>query len=116
MFCKKSHVQSASALLADAARYPSRHHSFLHWYHLLPLGRPIVSGSKLDSLLFTFPPIEDERFATFQVGAMRIDVLWTVPLSSSERQFADENGIGELEAALEEHGAAVSDFFRDPVA
>jgi len=114
IFVGKGDEPALSNLLLDIANYPRAQKSFLHWWHSLPLGRPIIPNAEITSLLFTFPPF-DEEFATFEVDGERIDVLWVVPISETERVYFKQNGADVLEELLESNRVEVANLLRKPV-
>jgi hypothetical protein len=115
MFSPEEQGRNSAELLNDLAAYPFRTGTFLHWWHTLPLGRPVVPGSPLDCLLFSFPPIEEKEFATFAVEGHRIDLVWVMPISRSEFEYAKVRGVEALEELLEKSNVVSSDLWRQPV-
>src|SRR5262245_58866534 len=114
MFCAETDAERLAEMLVDVALYPQTEQCFLHWWHILPLGQPIIESSKLMSLLFTFPPF-DESFATFEVSGHRIDVLWTVPITEREHAYFKTQGVDALEERFEREGVEVTDLLRKSV-
>jgi hypothetical protein len=115
MFCEAHDVALAAGLLIEIAAYPKRENSFIHWWHVLPLGRPITPDSELRNLLFIPPPF-DGQFATFESKGNRIDVTWVIPISDGERAVFESQGTEALEQRLEENNVVVADLYRKSIA
>lgn len=114
MFAHEENVPCSAELLLNVAGYPTRNSTFLHWWHTIPLGGPLLEGSALTHLLLTFPPF-DEAFATILSDQCRIDILWAVPITASERELAQRQGVDALEELLEAKGAVPTDLSRAAV-
>lgn len=115
MFCNPINIGSVAPLLIDIADYPKKAKSFIHWWHVLPLGGSIVPNSQLCNVFFTFPPF-DGKFATLESNDSRIDILWAIPISDGERTIFESKGTEVLEQQMEERDVVVSDFLRLSIA
>lgn len=109
---KSEDAEILAQTLADLALYPKKNDTFFHWFHTLPLGRPIVPNSRLDGVLFSFPIMGDADFYTFKCDGQRIDVLQVVPISPQERELAREKGAQFLDELLEKKYTPISDMLR----
>lgn len=105
-------VDVLSSLLLDLAEYPFRNGDLLHWWHVVPLGRPVVEGSLLTAAYTTFPSVMEKGFETLFVDAQRCDFLWVIPIAEAERQLFKSSGADALEDALEEAKVDFADLFR----
>jgi hypothetical protein len=114
MFVSEQDEGVLSKLLLDLASYPKAQGAFLHWWHALPLGRPIISNVELTSLLLTFPPYDD-KFATIELDGERIDILWVVPISETERTYFTRYGVDALEEQFEASEIDVANLSRKSV-
>jgi hypothetical protein len=112
-FCRPEHANVFAPLLLDLSKYPFDHATSLFWWQTLPLGRTLTPDSKLDALLFTFPPYPAEK-VTFTVDGKRRDLVWVIPIGESERQFCCEQGIEKFEQLLESKNADLADIYRQP--
>ncbi len=108
-------IPSLAQVLHDLAGYPRQHSTFLHWFHALPLGQPLLPGSPLSAFYFTIPPVS-APFATLSTSASRIDILWAVPISEAERLHFASHGPDSLEELFEGANLDLSDPFRPCVA
>jgi hypothetical protein len=107
-----SHDAPALAeLLLTLAGYPKQAGSFLHWWHTLPLGRPIVPRSALTHVYLTFPFLKSEE-ATFHAGKVRVDLVWVVPITDGEFALFEAKGPDALEERMEEAEVVIADLMR----
>jgi hypothetical protein len=112
MLATSQDLADAAQLVKDLASYAEAKHTFLHWFHLLPLGRRLREDASVTHVLLTVPPISDAGFSTVQLEGKRIDILWVVPITESEWSFARRQGIDALEELLERTNANVLDLRR----
>jgi hypothetical protein len=110
--CRSVDADRFSELLLDLSDYPFRRGCHLFWFQTLILGRPISSGSCLDSVLLTFPPYPEE-FVTFYLEGKRRDLVFVVPISGSEVDFFRSDGIDALEERFERYEIDVTDLSRE---
>ena len=103
------------ALLLDLAAYVWRNDTFIHWMHMVPLGRPVLPGSGLRSILFRLPRLEGNGFARVEGAGGERHVLWACPLYDEERLFARRKGLEALERKLDRLGMGVIEFDRECV-
>ena len=84
--------------------------------HTLPIGEPIVSGATCDALLFSLPyPFGPDLERCELSDGTHLQVLWALPITSSERAFKNEHGLEELEARFEKAGLEYWDMARRSV-
>jgi len=95
----KEHELAMAHVLADLAHYPERHSSWLHWFHNLPLGDTLIPGSTL-SAVFTDVPYMGAHFATISRDHGRIDILWVIPITDTERTYLKTYGFRRLLGTL----------------
>jgi hypothetical protein len=113
-YCSVRDAEVLATLLLDLSAYPLRESQHLFWFHTLPLGRTIRTGSRLDGILFRFPPFPADK-VTFYDERGRIDLLWALPVSMSEIAFCRQNGTDALEDALDRNNIDFADLCRDPL-
>lgn len=111
MLSRLDDVSLLSQLMIDVSAYPKKAHSFVHWWHVIPLGHSIVPDSRLCNLFFTFPPFESQ-FATLTTEEERVDILWAIAISEDERALFETRGSDVLEQTFEEGNVYVTDLFR----
>jgi hypothetical protein len=89
-------------VLKELAEYPFKDETFLHWWHTVPNSRPVGSeASLLSAFLFLPPYYEDpETFGRLEIDGDRVDMLWAVPITSAEYDYALENGGNALDELL----------------
>jgi len=108
--------QASCALLADLAEYPFTHHTFLYWFHFMPLGRAVVKNSQLTSVLFTMPCVGSSEFWTARSPqSQRVDLLQVIPISEAEREYCKSNGVERLEELFETSNLDIGDFLRSSI-
>lgn len=115
LYSRADDVPPLAELLADLSAYPSREGTFLHWFHALPLGRPIVPNSGLTALYLAFPPVLGADFATLRLPGARVDIVWVIPITAAERDVFASRGADALEEALEEAAVDLADLRRASV-
>lgn len=76
---------------------------------------PYFPGTKMQHLLLVHPFCWDENFGLFEQDGRRTVWLQIIPISESEYQFAEDQGVEALEDRLESAGVDVLDLLRDPV-
>ncbi len=108
-------IPSLAQALHDLAGYPRHNSTFLHWFHALPLGQPLLPGSPLSAFYFTVPPVS-AAFSTLSTFTSRIDILWAIPISEAERLHFVSHGPDSLEELFEAADLDLSDPFRPCVA
>ena len=89
-------------VLKGLAEMPFDDKTYLHWYHTVPNGQPMTAEpSELTSFFFLPPYFEDPEFDTLKLGGNRVDILWLIPITEREREYAIENGSAALEDVFE---------------
>ncbi|HCE46434.1 MAG TPA: hypothetical protein DET40_23060 [Lentisphaeria bacterium] len=110
-YCHLSDANILGELLLDLTEYPFKNQRHLFWWQNLPLGRQLSPGSVLDGLLLSMPPYSADE-VTFNNSDGRIDLVWVVPISSSELAYCRLNGIEAFEILLEKTGVDIADVNR----
>ena len=94
-------------VLKGLAEYPHRSGQFIHWGHTLPNGKPMTAKpSALTSYLIRCPEFEAEDFRRFEIEDEAVDLLWVVPITEEERQFAIKVGSVQLGWTLDENNVS----------
>ena len=109
--CRTSNAEILGSLLLDLAAYPFEHGEYLFWYQIVPLGKTLVTGSNVEGVLLSMPPIRADEM-TFTNDGHRIDIVWVVPILLEEMDNARRNGIQALEDYLENSNIDVADVRR----
>lgn len=92
-------------VLKCLAEMPFTQDTFLHWWHSVPNGMPMTpQRSHLTNFLFLPPYLEPESLDALRIDEEKVDVLWLVPITDSEFDYAVQRGPRELEAKLREKG------------
>lgn len=90
-------------VLKNLAELPFQSETFLHWHHTVPNGQPMTAGpSQLTSFFFLPPYFESEEFDTMKIDGDGVNILWLVPITEAEREFAVANGSQALEDLMVE--------------
>lgn len=90
-------------VLKGLAEMPFDDDTHLHWYHTVQNGQPMTAEpSKLTAFFFLPPYFESEDFDTLEVSGDAVNVLWLVPITEQEREYAVENGGQALEDIFDE--------------
>jgi hypothetical protein len=82
-------------------------------HHTVAFGQPWSSGSLLDHGLLSLPYLDGPSLEWQDVGAEKIQHLWLLPISRSERELKVTAGVEALEALFESRGVAYADPTRD---
>ena len=80
--------------------------------HLVPIGEEWVKGSKLESVLLALPYLWGPKLEDCLLPQQHVRVLWAVPITAAEHEFAREQGVEALEARFEEVQLNYLDPFR----
>ncbi|GIJ43687.1 hypothetical protein Val02_05730 [Virgisporangium aliadipatigenens] len=64
----------------------------LRLYDTVDLGRPWQPGSACDHLLVAPPYIVDEGAGEFEIFGLALSLLWLIPITASEAEFANHHG------------------------
>ncbi|MGY8770553.1 MAG: suppressor of fused domain protein [Pirellulales bacterium] len=87
------------------AGMPFENDSFLHWHHTIPNGKAMTPKPSELSSFFIMPPyFEEENFDTLELDGDRVNILWLIPITESEREFAVIHGSPALEELFAEKG------------
>jgi len=114
-FCEDRDAERLAAFLLDLAAYPFQNNRHLFWWQTLPLGQPLVRSSLLDGVLLSMPPFSADEVTFKDDDNHRIDLIWVIPIASSELSYCRTIGIEAFERRLEEKGVNVADLYRDPI-
>jgi suppressor of fused protein SUFU len=83
--------------------------------HTVPLGEGWTEGSPLDHVLISLPYLWGPRLEHCALGDRHIQVLWVLPIHSSELQYKVKHGLEALERLFEERSIDYLDPFRPAV-
>jgi hypothetical protein len=83
--------------------------------HRVPIGEPWVEGSTLEVTLISRPYPWGLKLEHCQLADRHIQVLWALPISEKERDFAREHGLDALEQQFEAARLDYLDPFRRSV-
>lgn len=85
-------------VLKGLAEMPFDDSTFLHWHHTVPNGMPMTATPSLLTDFFFLPPyFEQPGFDTLTLEGDNVDILWLIPITGAERDFAITNGSQALE-------------------
>ena len=70
--------------------------------HLVPLGEGWVPGSTLESVLVSLPYLWGPELEHCPLADRHVQVVWVLPITAAEHQFAREHGYEALEARFQE--------------
>jgi hypothetical protein len=107
--CPETEVNRVGQYLSAQARYP--------WNHFIPLGHghtmpcdslpAMFDSRRFESVLFSQTMPGTPQFELPDFRGDRTNVLWLVPISQRERDFAKKSGSGALEQQLIRAGTTV---------
>lgn len=95
-------------LLLHIAEFPFDEKAEYQPGFVLNIGAPVVSGSGMEYLYFTYPYLDDGRiyqeqpWAQIERGAVLIQILWVFPIYRSEFQFLRREGPDAFEELINE--------------
>ena len=99
--------------LAMVAHFHSDPNFRLELGSVVDIGHSWVENSKCDHLLLDLPYFKGANFENLVVDKHCVRVLWLVPISKSEYNYIEKNGIDAFQDVLEQQKIRVSDPFRD---
>jgi hypothetical protein len=70
--------------------------------HLLPIGEGWTESSTLESILVCRPYLWDPKLEHCQLSDRHIQVLWLLPITAAEHDFARRHGVDALEERFEQ--------------
>lgn len=94
-------------LLAQLARHPEEHATWLGWGHTVPNGEPPVAyapGSALCGVILAPSLLVPKEFYSLQVGKRDIEFYAAIPLYLEELRLAEREGMQRLLSSLIDHG------------
>ncbi|WP_421735118.1 suppressor of fused domain protein [Cellulomonas sp.] len=83
--------------------------------HRLPIGEPWVPGATVDAVLVSLPFPYGEDLEYVEWNGRHTRVLWLMPITQSELDFARREGNERLEELFETYHVEFMDFSRPPV-
>jgi len=84
--------------------------------HTFPIGEPWVTGSTLGHALVSRPYPHGPSLEEFSLGVEQYGhILWILPITLDEREFAKQRGLEALEERFEQAGLRYWDVERDSV-
>lgn len=96
----------ACEMLLMIAEFPHVHNIEIGPGYVIPIGEPIVPGSRLEYLYLTYPFLDDAHiYDANPAGEIDhpqayIQTLWVVPLTRGERQYLQQHGVEKFEEFL----------------
>jgi hypothetical protein len=102
------HQDAVSELLVHVAEFPFTEQADYQPGYVLNIGAPIVPGSGMEYLYFTYPYLDDARlyegrpWGQVERGKVLIQVLWIFPIYRSEFQFLRQRGPEAFEELVNE--------------
>jgi hypothetical protein len=112
----KNRNEDLKTLLAALAGYPFLKNTFLAPGHTIPGVQGIGGNPYLTDILFLRPIGEPTEFEVIhRKNFGHIQMLWIIPIYSSERKFIKRNGWNALVDLFYDKKAETSDFYRKPV-
>ncbi len=106
MHAPAQNAELACELLLMIAEHPHLHQREIGPGYILPIGEPLVTGSVLEFLYFTYPFLDDPHIYEVnpagEVDHPRayIQTLWIIPISRAERDYIRTHGVEQFEAFL----------------
>lgn len=91
------YADAAVELLIMLAEFPFKHNLEIGPGFVLPIGEPVVEGSHMEYLYFTYPFMDEPDIARHAQGQIErpealIQTLWVFPIYRSEVEFIRANG------------------------
>ncbi|MEN9935817.1 MAG: hypothetical protein RLZZ387_2396 [Chloroflexota bacterium] len=117
MHAPPAHETEVCDLLALVAEHPHRHGVEIGPGYVLPIGEPVVPGSNMEYLYFTYPYIDDPRmFEGKPQGQIDrpealVQWLWVFPIYLSERNYIRQVGPEAFEDLLQTRHSEVYDAY-----
>lgn len=117
-------AQESAGLLALIAEHPFERQVEIGPGYILPIGEPVIPGSPMEFLYFTYPYLDDGRlyeanpWGQIERGDLLIQTLWVFPIYLAEAEFIRTAGVDAFEQQLQEHHSQMYDaydFMRLPV-
>ena len=89
------------SVLKGLAEMPFDDDTYPHWWHTVQNGMPMTAERSLLTAFFFLPPYrETSGFNQFFLQGEKVDFLWLVPITETERVFAVEFGSEALEERI----------------
>ena len=117
-------AQPIAGLLALIAEHPFEHQVEIGPGYILPIGEPVIPGSPMEFLYFTYPYLDDGRlyeanpWGQIEQAELLIQTLWVFPIYLAEAEFIRTSGVEAFEERLQEHHSQkydAYDFMRLPI-
>jgi hypothetical protein len=108
MHANPAHADAISDLLLLVAEFPFKEQAEYQPGYVLPIGEPIVAGSGMEYLYFTYPYLDDAKlydehpWGQIDRNPFLIQILWAFPIYRSELQFLRRNGPDAFEELVNE--------------
>lgn len=106
MHAPEHHAELVCELLLMIAEHPHIHQREIGPGYVLPIGEPIVPGSAIEFLYFTYPFLDDPHiYEVNPAGEIDhprayIQTLWVVPMTRTERSYLRTHGVEAFETLL----------------
>jgi hypothetical protein len=111
------HEDAMIDLLLLVAEFPFKEQVEYQPGYVLPIGEPVVLGSNMEYLYFTYPYLDDARlyegnpWGQIDRGNVLIQMLWAFPIYLSEFQFLRRHGPDAFEEAVNQRHRARYDAY-----
>lgn len=103
----------AVELISMVAHYQRTEH--LGMRHMFAIGEPWLDQSRCDCMATSLPYPFGPALEKLDSSGLHARFLWLVPITSSEREFARDHGMEELEARFDSAGLNYWDIDRNAV-
>jgi hypothetical protein len=106
---KEKHFDALIELLLLVAEYPYKEQVEVQPGFVLPIGEPVVDGSGLEFLYFTYPYVDDTRineanpWGQIDRPPYLIHFLWVLPIYLKEFNFLRRHGMDAFEERINRH-------------
>lgn len=120
MHADPRHFDEVSELLMLASEFPFKEQVEYQPGYVLQIGEPVVAGSGMEYLYFTYPYLDDAKlyqddaWGQIDRGKALIQILWVFPIYRSEFQFLRQYGPEAFEDRVNERHRVRYDAF-DPM-
>lgn len=107
-------LEHAELMCMIAAAFIDRK-AFFSLGDIISIGRPWITGSKADHLLVSLPYPYGSKLELAESALPNLQVLWLLPIYSTEVDFYHAEGLEALEQKFDEGGIRFCDPKREPV-
>lgn len=117
MHAEPRYEDEVADLLFKVAQFPFRAQTEVQPGYILPLGEPIIEGSGMEFLYYTYPYLDDQRMSEpqpwgqIEQGKYLIHMLWVLPIYRSEVSYIRHHGPEAFEEKMQERHQIQYDAF-----